>query len=53
MILMGHRSGNQDTVMHIDYVTRQDIRKTTGPKIHNRATDAKKLADERFPVEPA
>ena len=31
MILMGHRSGNQDNVMIIDYVTRQDIRKTTGP----------------------
>ena len=32
VILMGYRSGNQNNVMHIDYVTRQDIRKTTGPK---------------------
>ena len=30
MILMGHRSGNQDNVVIIDYVTRQDIRKTGG-----------------------
>ena len=35
MILMGHRSGNQDNVMIIDYVTRQDIRKNGGPKIRN------------------
>jgi len=42
MILMGHRSGNQDNVMHIDYVTRQDIRKTTGPKIRNRVTGTEK-----------
>src|SRR5499433_4547922 len=40
MILMGHRSGNQDNVMHIDYVTRQDLHKTTGPKVRNRLTDA-------------
>ena len=33
MIMMGHRSGNQDNVMIIDYVTRQDIRKTGGPKV--------------------
>ena len=26
MILMGHRSGSQDTVKIIDYVTRKDIR---------------------------
>jgi len=32
MILMGHRSGNQDDVMIIDYVTRQDIRRTAGPR---------------------
>ena len=38
MVLMGHRSGNQDNVMHIDYVTRQDIRKSGGPKVRNRAT---------------
>jgi mannose-6-phosphate isomerase-like protein (cupin superfamily) len=37
MILMGHRSGNQDNVMIIDYVTRQDIRKNGGPKVRNRA----------------
>jgi hypothetical protein len=37
MILMGHRS---DNVMHIDYVTRQDVRKTTGPKVRNRVTGA-------------
>ena len=33
MIMMGHRSGNQDNVMIIDYVTRQDIRKNGGPKV--------------------
>mgnify|MGYP001585537429 FL=1 len=38
MILMGHRSGNQENVMIIDYVTRQDIRKTGGPKVRNRAS---------------
>jgi hypothetical protein len=32
MIMMGHRSGSQDDVMIIDYVTRQDIRKSGGPK---------------------
>jgi mannose-6-phosphate isomerase-like protein (cupin superfamily) len=42
MILMGYRSGNQDNVMHIDYVTRQDLHKTTGPILRNRITDAKK-----------
>ena len=36
MILMGHRSGNQDNVMIIDYVTRQDVRKNGGPKVRNR-----------------
>jgi hypothetical protein len=36
MILMGHRSGNQDNVAIIDYVTRQDIRKTGGPQVRNR-----------------
>jgi hypothetical protein len=30
--LMGHRSGSQDNVMIIDYVTRQDIRKSGGPR---------------------
>jgi len=33
MIMMGHRSGNQDNVMIIDYVTRQDIRKNGGAKV--------------------
>jgi mannose-6-phosphate isomerase-like protein (cupin superfamily) len=33
MIMMGHRSGNQDDVMIIDYVTRQDIRKNGGAKV--------------------
>jgi hypothetical protein len=32
MIMTGHRSGSQDDVMIIDYVTRQDIRKNGGPK---------------------
>jgi hypothetical protein len=44
MILMGHRSGNQDNVAIIDYVTRQDIRKGAGPKIRNRHTGAEKPA---------
>jgi hypothetical protein len=46
MILMGYRSGNQDNVMHIDYVTRQDIRKTTGPMVRNRMTGAEKRDGE-------
>ena len=46
MILMGHRSGSQDNVMHIDYVTRQDIRKTTGPMVRNRMTRAEKRDGE-------
>jgi mannose-6-phosphate isomerase-like protein (cupin superfamily) len=37
MILMGHRSGSQDNVAIIDYVTRQDVRKTGGPKVHSGA----------------
>ena len=37
MILMGHRSGNQDNVTIIDYATRKDIRKAGGPKMRNRA----------------
>ena len=36
MILMGHRSGNQDNVMIIDYETRQDIKKTVGARVRNR-----------------
>jgi hypothetical protein len=46
MVLMGHRSGNQDNVMHIDYVTRQDIRKSGGPKVRNRVTGAEKAPGE-------
>ncbi len=39
MILMGHRSGSQDTVKIIDYVTRKDIRaEGKMPVISNRAT---------------
>ena len=44
MILMGHRSGNQDNVAIIDYVTRQDIRKTGGPKVRNSANAEQKPA---------
>jgi hypothetical protein len=33
MIMMGHRSGSQDNVMIIDYVTRKDIRKAGGAKV--------------------
>ena len=44
MILMGHRSGNQDNVMIIDYVTRKDIRKTGGPQVRNRAEAEQKPA---------
>jgi hypothetical protein len=44
MILMGHRSGNQDNVMIIDYVTRQDIRQTGGPKVRNREAAEQKPA---------
>ena len=33
MILMGYRSGNQDTVKIIDYVTRQDIKNGPNPKV--------------------
>ncbi len=35
MILMGHRSGNQDNVMIIDYVTRKDIRNTGRRLVRN------------------
>src|SRR5262245_46319376 len=42
----GHRSGNQDNVMHIDYVTRQDLRTTTGPIVRNRTTGAIKRDGE-------
>jgi hypothetical protein len=44
MIMMGHRSGNQDNVAIIDYVTRQDIRKTGGPKVRNHADAEQKPA---------
>jgi mannose-6-phosphate isomerase-like protein (cupin superfamily) len=40
MILTGIRSGNQDNVAIIDYVTRQDIRKTGGPKVRKRGEAA-------------
>jgi hypothetical protein len=43
---MGHRSGNQDNVMHIDYVTRQDIRKSGGPKVRNRAIGVEEAPGE-------
>ncbi len=33
MILMGHRSGSQDNVKIIDYVTRQDIRASVKSKV--------------------
>ena len=33
MILMGYRSGNQDNVKIIDYVTRQDIKNGPNPKV--------------------
>ena len=42
MILMGHRSGNQDNVMIIDYVTRKDIRQDV--KVRNRHTGAERPA---------
>jgi hypothetical protein len=39
MILTGIRSGNQDNVAIIDYVTRQDLRKAGGPKVRNSQTN--------------
>ena len=42
MILMGHRSGNQDNVMIIDYVTRQDIRQNGKPHVKGRVRDPAK-----------
>jgi mannose-6-phosphate isomerase-like protein (cupin superfamily) len=39
MILTGIRSGNQDNVAIIDYVTRQDLRKGDGPKVRNSHTN--------------
>ena len=45
MIMMGHRSGNQDNVMIIDYVTRQDIRKSGTPKV--RRGEAAAAAEEK------
>jgi hypothetical protein len=44
MILMGYRSGNQDNVMTIDYVTRQDIRKTARERVRNRHAAEEKPA---------
>jgi hypothetical protein len=44
MIMMGHRSGDQNNVAIIDYVTRQDIRKTGGPKVRNHADAEQKPA---------
>jgi mannose-6-phosphate isomerase-like protein (cupin superfamily) len=40
MILMGHRSGNQDNVMIIDYVTRKDIKHSGKRLVRNRAEAA-------------
>src|SRR5215203_3510786 len=37
-------SGDGPNVMIIDYVTRQDIRKTGAPKVRNRATAEEKQA---------
>jgi mannose-6-phosphate isomerase-like protein (cupin superfamily) len=40
MTLMGYRSGSQDNVMTIDYVTRKDIRRNGGtPRVRNRADE--------------
>jgi len=39
MILMGHRSGSQDNVMIIDYVTRKDIRHDGKPRRASRTTE--------------
>ena len=37
MIMMGYRSGSQDTVKIIDYVTRKDIRENGGrPVVSNK-----------------
>ncbi len=42
MIMMGHRSGSQDTVKIIDHATRKDIRAGGGePKITNRGAPVK------------
>jgi mannose-6-phosphate isomerase-like protein (cupin superfamily) len=43
MIMMGYRSGSQDNVKIIDYVTRKDIRAEGGrPVITNRMDEAAK-----------
>lgn len=43
MIMMGYRSGSQDNVKIIDYVTRKDIRAEGGrPVIANRMNEAAK-----------
>jgi len=38
MILMGYRSGNQDNVKIIDYVTRQDIKNSVHAKVRRGDT---------------
>jgi hypothetical protein len=43
--MMGHRSGNQDNVMIIDYVTRQDIRRNGGAKV--RRGEAAAASEEK------
>jgi mannose-6-phosphate isomerase-like protein (cupin superfamily) len=44
MVLMGHRSGSQDTVKIIDYKTRKDIRAGGGePKITSSGGDPVKF----------
>ena len=45
MILMGHRSGNQDNVMIIEYVPRQDIRNSGSSKVRRPRSGRRGQAD--------
>ena len=46
MIMMGHRSGSQDNVKIIDYVTRKDIRENGGQPVVRNKHDVAPMAGE-------
>jgi mannose-6-phosphate isomerase-like protein (cupin superfamily) len=40
MVLMGNRSGSQDTIKHIDYKTREDRRAKGNIRVHSGGVEA-------------
>ncbi len=40
MVLMGNRSGSQDTIKHIDYKTREDRRAAGNIRVHSGGVEA-------------